>query len=884
MKKTIHIVPHSHWDREWYFTLNDSNLMLAENMQHLLAVLEKNPDFPAYVFDGQYSVIDAYLQWHPEDKQRIASLVQAKRLFIGPWYTQADTRLIHHESLIRNLLYGTTLSKAMGHSMEIGYLPDTFGQNAYLPSIFQEFSIKYSILQRGIYTKELTTNDVNFHWQSPDGRTVAANYLYFGYGPGKFLDGTQTYLEEHLSPLLSKLDGLNANSNNLLLPAGGDQVLVREIFPDIVRTLNTIQTNYHFKLSNYECFMKETWKQNNFTTVIKNERMASEKSRIHRTIASQRYDIKQLNSRLEHKLIQMLEPLLVFVDALAIFSYPKKQLDTIWKVLFDVHAHDSIGGCNSDATNQSIKQRLIETEQLIDGLQNIALKKLGATVVDASDNNMFFLFNSLVKEKEEDVRLSLFSLHSQIQVCDAETKELIPLISVDREYIDGGTSIKMTAEGEQAVPQPGYYKHTIILKNVQMQALYYRVFKILSSPDMVTFEESKECAIENETIRIDIHQNTVRYTNKKTNDVIENMLQFEDTADAGDSYDYSPLDGASAIFSTLLQEKTTIVEANTYSTLTCYHQVSVPYDLDHRFITTKMETLEIQTKLTITTDSNQIEISHTLENTALDHRIRVLLKGAHPFIKNTAKQAFGIIERELDTLENAKWQVEKYAEIPINIHVLDQFMTITDTKNNNIGIVSRDIKEYQILDKELIALTLFRSVGVLGKDDLVWRPGRASGINNKVIYTPDAQMQQKMTFTYSINYQTNDSVQVTDYEKRLASITSYQLQKLNTFEMRLDRFELPLSKIDQKEHSRLLEISNQHIIQSIVKKAEDDSGYIVRVYNATSQTQTTALVCGTGWTVYESDLSEKTRTVISNTISFKPNEYITIKLTKTDVS
>ena len=137
-------------------------------------------------------------------------------------------------------------------------------------------------------------------------------------------------------------------------------------------------------------------------------------------------------------------------------------------------------------------------------------------------------------------------------------------------------------------------------------------------------------------------------------------------------------------------------------------------------------------------------------------------------------------------------------------------------------------------------LTLFRSVGVLGKDDLVWRPGRASGINNKVIYTPDAQMQQKMTFTYSINYQTNDSVQVTDYEKRLASITSYQLQKLNTFEMRLDRFELPLSKIDQKEHSRLLEISNQHIIQSIVKKAEDDSGYIVRVYNATSQTQTTA--------------------------------------------
>lgn len=882
MKKTIHIVPHSHWDREWYFTLNDSNLMLAENMQHLLAVLEKNPDFPAYVFDGQYSVIDAYLQWHPEDKQRIASLVQAKRLFIGPWYTQADTRLIHHESLIRNLLFGTTLSKAMGHSMEIGYLPDTFGQNAYLPSIFQEFSIKYSILQRGIYTKELTTNDVNFHWQSPDGRTVAANYLYFGYGPGKFLAGTQAYLDEHLRPLLSKLSELNAHSNNLLLPAGGDQVLVRETFPDVVRRLNTIQTDYDFKLSNYECFMEDTWKEKNFTTTIKNERMASEKSRIHRTIASQRYDMKQLNSRLEHKLIQMLEPLLVFVDALAIFPYPKKQLDTIWKILFDVHAHDSIGGCNSDVTNQSIKQRLIETEQLIDGLQNIALKKLGATVVDSTDSDSFFLFNSLVKEKYEDVRLSLFSLHSQIQVCDAETKEILPLISAEKEYIDGGTIVRMTAEGEQIVQQPGYYKHTIILKNVHMHALHYRVFNILSAENMVGFEKKTECAIENPTIRVDIHQNALRYTDKKTNTTIENIFQFEDTADAGDSYDYSPLDGASTIFSTLLTEKTIIEQADNYSTLTCYHQLALPYNLEHRFVTTKMKKIEIETKIKITSDSNQIEITHTLENTVLDHRIRVLLKGAHPFVQNTAKQAFGNIERDLDILENTEWRAEKYAEIPINIHVLDQFMTVTDVKNNKIGIVSRDIKEYQILNKEKIALTLFRSVGVLGKDDLVWRPGRASGINNKIIYTPDAQMQQKMEFSYSINYQTNDEVQVSDYEKRLASIASYQLQQLNTFEMRLDRFELPLSKIEPSDTSILFAISNKYIIQSVVKKTEDGSGYIVRLYNATSQTLTTKVTCRTNWTIYESDLSEKTRAVSSNNISFKPNEYKTIKLMKND--
>jgi len=46
-----------------------------------------------------------------------------------------------------------------------------------------------------------------------------------------------------------------------------------------------------------------------------------------------------------------------------------------------------------------------------------------------------------------------------------------------------------------------------------------------------------------------------------------------------------------------------------------------------------------------------------------------------------------------------------------------------------------------------LALTLFRSVGLLGRDDLLWRPGRASGINNKVVETPDAQLLKPMVLT-----------------------------------------------------------------------------------------------------------------------------------------
>ncbi|MDZ5001308.1 alpha-mannosidase, partial [Clostridium perfringens] len=139
---------------------------------------------------------------------------------VGPWYTQTDSLLVNKESIIRNLLYGTRLGNKLGHSMKVGYLPDIFGQNQYLPSIFKGFDIENSVLQRGVYTDELKGN-LNFKWTSPDGETVKANNIFLGYGPGKFLSSDKEYIEEKLMPMLKKLEDLNKDSDNLLLPAGG---------------------------------------------------------------------------------------------------------------------------------------------------------------------------------------------------------------------------------------------------------------------------------------------------------------------------------------------------------------------------------------------------------------------------------------------------------------------------------------------------------------------------------------------------------------------------------------------------------------------------------------------------------------------------------------
>ena len=104
--KKVHIVPHMHWDREWYFSTEESRILLVNNMKEIMDMLENNPDYPYFVMDGQTAILEDYLAVKPQDKERIKKLVEEGKLIIGPWYTQTDEMVVGGESIVRNLLYG----------------------------------------------------------------------------------------------------------------------------------------------------------------------------------------------------------------------------------------------------------------------------------------------------------------------------------------------------------------------------------------------------------------------------------------------------------------------------------------------------------------------------------------------------------------------------------------------------------------------------------------------------------------------------------------------------------------------------------------------------------------------------------------------------------
>src|SRR5699024_6249539 len=130
MSSQVNIVPHTHWDREWYKPFPLFRMQLVELIDLLLEGLEADPSYTHFQLDGQMAVIDAYLEIRPERRQELIDLARGGRITVGPWYTLPDEFLVSGETHVRNLALGIDRAAAFGGAMNVGYLPDMFGHIA----------------------------------------------------------------------------------------------------------------------------------------------------------------------------------------------------------------------------------------------------------------------------------------------------------------------------------------------------------------------------------------------------------------------------------------------------------------------------------------------------------------------------------------------------------------------------------------------------------------------------------------------------------------------------------------------------------------------------------------------------------------------------------
>ena len=134
MNYTVHVVPHTHWDREWYLPFEVHRARLVEHMDRVLEQLASG-GCACYHLDGQAIALDDYLEIRPEKRELVEKYVRSGRLKAGPWYVLQDEYLTGGEAHVRNLYRGLKTAEDLGGACRIGYQPDAFGNVGQMLSL-----------------------------------------------------------------------------------------------------------------------------------------------------------------------------------------------------------------------------------------------------------------------------------------------------------------------------------------------------------------------------------------------------------------------------------------------------------------------------------------------------------------------------------------------------------------------------------------------------------------------------------------------------------------------------------------------------------------------------------------------------------------------------
>lgn len=851
-KWKIYFIPQTHWDKEWYFTKNVSDIFLINNLDKInkMAHDKKESNFTNFNYDGQYSIIDDYLAYFPERYSMLQNLAQNKKLIVGPWYTQTDTFNVLGESIVRNLLIGTRKSEQLGNCMKVGYIPDSFGFNANLPQIFNKAECKAMVHWRGVNSDHLKNGVFNV-WKGIDGTEIPIyNQYKWGYGVaiGAFLKTSEwntnwslanmsqhakQYLE-YITPQLDILKSLTKNTNNkLLLPFGSDQMPIITYMNEWLEQVNKIDPDHNWVLSTYDQYFDDLLQEINLDQLsrLTGELRFGQYSRAHKTITSSRYDIKVKSKNLEYLIYHEAEPLALIYQKYG-GEYPTTIIEKALKWLLECQAHDSQGGCNTDETNRSIIERLDSGYALIE-TQNTLMKKRIAQAIGLKENELL-VFNLNLTASNIEKEMWIFTNQPKFGITDDNNQKVNfdvlyqKHINIEEFKVYENTHLN---QNQHKRDEKGQYWSKIAINIKDVCALGYCVLKVNEENEHFNITFSKEKLIANDYFSIAIKEDgNFILTNLKTNELYQDAFYLQADFDAGDTYDYSPSKENQKPLQQLKHFEYHIEINNTIKSIVANYTYLIPSFLDSDKL------IEQDISVCINLNNQYLDFDINLDNRGKDIRWRFISQTNINAKNSYADGAFCVAQRNLNLKENMVWERQCWSEKPIEIEAIESVCYLKDeTKCHAIFV--KGTNEYQVIgNNDQLAVTLFRAVSTIGRRKMLYRPGRASGIDAYPHATWESNLNKPLSFNLRILIKENDSDLVSLAKKWAITICYYQMQKINQFHWKGDTFVMcqdPLQTM--KRQDSILSLNNiGPLVISAIKKSYDDNDIIIRVYNPSS--------------------------------------------------
>ena len=862
-KYKIYYLNGTHWDREWYLPFQEFRYNLVKMVDDMVWKLQNDENFKLFTFDGQTIVLEDYKEIAKDRAEKLQKLIEEGRILVGPWYVMPDELLVSGESIIRNLILGEKVAKEWNTKpWKYGYVNDVFGHIAQMPQIFAGFDIKGGYLGRGVGDK---TQLNHFVWKSPDDTEMLVYNGYYGwfaltvanhFGKADFTDKLKGYLDEEIS---------KSDIPIILISNTQDHFLADGNSPKIIKIIKKEYPDCEVEFVSLEKMVEEQEKYRDKMPVARGELIEPLHSEVNRITGqlvsvpnsiSSYYPLKQLNDKKQNLLEHVIEPML----ALSLIENKRLDhtyVDLAYRYLLKNQPHDSICGCSVDRVHKDMIYRYDQIESISDALKYDFLENK----YDGSGNSYILrIFNFDTSPKNQVITVDLsfkknfkkdanrFTKNEPINSFVIKNKqgEEIPY------QINSIIHDKVTRTTTSANIFTDVYNVSF---EASLSAFGYNDFAVVESDCRVVYDEGlfyTDHSAENEYLKIDIAPNgEISVYDKITGKSYNGLNRFTDGADFGDGWFFMPPVNDKIISSYSFPAQISRLKSGAVSvSFEIIKILRLPKEFDEKAYNRSDETVDVTIKSVVTLykGSKYLDIKTEIENIAKDHRLQMVIPTGIASEDYYVSQAFAKITR--------KTGLESYGKRYYETEQLEKNMSgIVGIKSEDSGfafVSAEGLHEAGVKENGDIHITMLRSF-------------------RKVILEPNAklsQIQGKQSFHYAFcPTDSNTSYSnLLNIQRNLEDNMLYSFKNVET---------------DNLSEKSLVSLSNDNIILSIIKTAENEDGIILRFYNASDYPQSTKIsldfdIKG----VWSTKLNEEKKEIIANSkefeLSFKPWEIKTI--------
>ena len=768
---TAYVVPHTHWDREWYQPLEVFRARLVDVVDSAVELL-RDPQgrYRRFTLDGQAVVLDDYLAVRPDRRAAVAEQVRAGRLRIGPWYVLADEFLVSPESLVRNLQAGRRACAAFGGAMPVAYTPDSFGHVAQLPLLVAGFGLKAVVFERGV-GDEGERLGTEFRWLAADGRTevfavhligtyssaAALGHLDWEYhdaydadravsqvraalfGPTAGEAAFPTWLRHALERLPHGIAGYTRGSHVLLLN-GSDHLFPQRNLPEVLDALAAAIPTVRFLHADVEEYVDAPRLPPPALERYQGEFRASRYHHVLSGVWSARMPLKQANHAAETLLERYAEPLLAAAHAVRRHD-DRPLLDHAWRSLLLNHPHDSICGCSVDPVHRAMHARFEAVTQLGDELCRRAVTSL----THDAEASTLAVFEPLPYAGRRVA-------HAELEVAAGRGAGIVLL-----DEAGGPLPLQARVTRRPAAGRSDAEVDLVALAfALPTRPLGLTRVRWLDGPvgadtaqldDPVTaVRENGGWRLQNRALRVTVGDDgAVTLLDRASGRERPLRLRLEEQGDAGDTYDFSPVPDDPPRFAAEAAAPPEVVAAGPLRAALAFElPLEVPERLaDDRRSRLGQVVLRARLELALEAFDECLLLAVELEERARDHRLRLRVASGIHTDSWYADGHWHVVRRPVRPPAGEGWY-----QRPLASSHQRRFSAVTDG-HDGLAVLARGLPEVEPVPTAggvELAVTLLRAVGWLSRDDLLARPQGAG----PAVPVPEAQCQGRHRFELGV--------------------------------------------------------------------------------------------------------------------------------------